>query len=102
MNQSGTIQRLTSHLKRIEAEISDIRRELKTLPKQQAQQSLVDVTIPYTFVNKATLKQQMQQLFLALSIQGEPVGVEILQKQMREARLTSNELSQDIISAREE
>jgi hypothetical protein len=48
------------------------------------------------------LREQMQHLLLTLSIQGEPLGTELLQKQMSEAELTSNELSQSIIAAREE
>lgn len=102
MNQFTLFQRLTDQLRRIETEIIAIRRELKALPEQQSQQSLANVTIPYTFVNKAVLREQMRHLFLTLSIQGEPVGAETLQKQMRKAVLTSNELSQSIIAAREE
>jgi hypothetical protein len=59
-------------------------------------------TILSAGVNKVALKEQMQHLFLMLSVHGEPVGVEILQKRMREAELTSNELSQSIIAARED
>ena len=102
MNQFTSIQRLTDHLRRIETEIMAIRRELKALPERESQQSLADVTIPYTFVNKTVLKEQMQLLFHTLSIQSEPVGAETLQKQMRKAALTSNELSQSIIATREE
>ncbi|MCP5095236.1 MAG: hypothetical protein GY943_06770 [Chloroflexi bacterium] len=101
MNQSGTIQRLTNHLKRIESEILDICRELKALPKQHKQQPVVDA-IQYAFVDKIALRKKTQQLLLAFSIQDHPIGAEALQQQMREAELTSNELSQDIISAREE
>jgi len=102
MNQSITIQRLSSHLRRIESEISDIRRELNALPKQQKQQSFDDVTITYAFFNKLPLREQMQKLFLSLSVQSESIGAESLQKQMRAADITSNELSQSIIAAREE
>jgi hypothetical protein len=102
MNQSVTIQRLTSHLRRIESEISDIRRELKALPLQSSQQTLAEVAIPYAFADKTALIEQMQQLFISLSIQSTPVGVEKLQQQMGEAELMSNELSQNIMAAREE
>jgi hypothetical protein len=101
MNQFTSIQRLTDHIRRIETEIAAIRRELRTLP-EPIQPSSVDLIMPQGFVNKTALKEQMRNLFLTLSIQGEPVGVEKLQKQMREAELTSNELSQSIIAAREE
>jgi hypothetical protein len=102
MNQSATIQRLTNHLRRIEAEIVAIHEELKALPEQQNQSSPDDVILPYAWVNKVALREQMQHLLLTLSIQGEPMGAELLQKRMREAELTSNELSQSIIAAREE
>ncbi|HEX6385090.1 MAG TPA: hypothetical protein VF177_10505 [Anaerolineae bacterium] len=102
MNQSTTIQELTNRLRRIEAEIVAVREELKALPQQQDQLLPVDVTVPYTWVNKTALREQMQHLFLTLSIQGEPVGPELLQKRMHDAELTSNELSQSIIAAREE
>ena len=102
MNQFTTIQELTNRLRRIEAEIVAVREELKALPEQQSQPPIVDVTVPYTWVNKMVLREQMQHLLLTLSIQGEPLGTELLQKQMSEAELTSNELSQSIIAAREE
>jgi len=102
MNQTATIQQLTDRLRRIEAEIVAVREELKTLPEKQGRPLPIDATVPDTWANKAALREQMRRLFLALSIQGEPAGAEALQKRMREAELTSNELSQSIIAAREE
>ncbi|MCZ7666053.1 MAG: hypothetical protein M5U34_01820 [Chloroflexi bacterium] len=102
MNQTATIQQLTNRLRRIEAEIVAVREELKTLPRQQDHPLPFDATVSDTWVNKAALREQIRRLFLTLSIQGEPVGVEALQKRMREAELASNELSQSIIAAREE
>jgi hypothetical protein len=102
MNQFTSIhQRLTDRIRRIETEIAALRRELKTLP-EPSQPLPVDVTVSQNFVSKTALKEQMQRLFLTLAIQGEPIGAEKLQKQMREAKLTSNELSQSIIASREE
>ena len=86
----------------IELEISDIRRELKALPKRQKQDTLADMGIPYAFVDKAAMREQLRQLLIALSIEDMPVGAEIVQKRMREAELAVNELSQSIIAAREE
>ena len=96
------IQRLTKHLERIELEISDIRRELKALPKRQKQDMLADTGIPYAFANKAAMREQVRQLLISRSVQELPVGAETVQKRMREAELTVNELSQSIIAAREE
>lgn len=102
MTQSATIYQLTKRLRQIESEITAIRQELSAIPDRQSQPFLPDVTTPPAWVNKEALREQMQQLFLELSIQGEPSGITILQKQMREALLTANELSQSIIAAREE
>jgi len=102
MNQSATIQQLTERLRRVEAEIIAVREELKALPEKQSPPTPIGVTVPYIWVNKAALKKQIRYLFQTFSIQGTPVGAESFQKQMREAELTSNELSQSIIAAREE
>ena len=53
-------------------------------------------------VDKSMLKEHMRQFLLKLSIKGEPIGHEALQKQMGEAGLEENELSRSIIAAREE
>lgn len=102
MNQSITIEQLTNDLNRIEIEIGHIRRELKSLPHYQDHLSLINSTTPYAFVNKTAVKKQMRQLFHTLSIYGDAIGVESLQKQMQESQLAVNELSQSIITAREE
>ena len=102
MNQAATIQQLTDRLKRIEAEIIAMREELRTLPTKQAQPHPADTAVAYTWTDKAALKKQMLGVFHALSVQGKPVGAEALQKQMAESELTTNELSQSIIAAREE
>ncbi len=103
MNQLATIQHLTSRLRQIESEIVAIRHELKALPAQGDQLTQLEETpMSGMWVDKRALKKQMRQLFLTMSVQGETVGIDTLQKQMREAGLASNELSQSIISAREE
>lgn len=103
MNQFATIQHLTTRLRQIESEIVSIRQELKALPEQRDPVTQPDERpLSNVWVDKKALKKQMRQLFFTLSIQGEPVGVAALQKQMREAGLAPNELSQTVISAREE
>jgi hypothetical protein len=102
VNQTATIQQLTDRLRRIEAEIVAVREELKTLPGKRDHPISIDTTIPVAWLNKTTLSEQMRHLFLTLSIQGKPVGAVALQKWMREAELAPNELSQNIIAAREE
>jgi len=54
------------------------------------------------FVDKNLVTLQMRELFSTLSIQGQSIGAENLQKRMSDSGLTSNELSQGIIAAREE
>lgn len=60
------------------------------------------VNLPFSTVDKRLIRKHMQELFRILSVEGEPIGIEELQKQMREANLNSNELSRGIIEAREE
>jgi hypothetical protein len=102
MNQPATIQQLTDRLKRIEAEIVAMRQELTALPVARGQTHQGGPPISYNCTDKRELKEQVRNLFLALSIQHTPIGAETLQQQMRDAGLTSNELSQSIIAAREE
>ncbi len=97
MNQMSSIQRVTDQLGRIEAEITAIRRELITLRQRQN-----DTAVPYPWVNKTTLGETMQKLFLTLAIEGKSIGAERLQEKMKAANLTTNELSHSIIGAREE
>lgn len=93
------IQQLTTRLRRIEVEIQAIRRELNTLPQQQ---NLPVEKISYRWANKTAIQEETQKLLHTLSIHGNPIGPKLLQKQMREAQLSSNELSQSIIEMREE
>jgi hypothetical protein len=102
MKQSVPIQRLTNRINRIETEIIAIRQELEAIPEQQNQRSYPDTSDVSLFVDKSMLKEQMRQFLLKLSIEGEPIGYEALQEQMREAGLEENELSQSIIAARNE
>jgi hypothetical protein len=102
MKQTLPIQHLTNRINIIETEIIAIRQELEAIPEQQNQQSYPDTNDVSLFVDKSMLKEQMRQFLLKLSIEGEPIGYEALQEQMREAGLEENELSQSIIAAREE
>lgn len=99
MTYLATIQQLTTRIRRIETEVTAIRRELQQLP---AADSEAEAVAPDVWANKSTAQKQMQRLFTSLAIQGEPLGAELLQKQMAQSSLTANELSQSIIAAREE
>ena len=97
MNQMSSIQRVTDQLGRIEAEITAIRRELIALRQRQT-----GTAVPYPWVNKTAMGQAMQKFFLTFAIEGQIIGAERLQEQMKAANLTPNELSRSIIKAREE
>ena len=86
----------------IDSEIAAIRRELKTLPHYQEETLPVESGIPQKWVNKADLRKQMSALFHSLAVEGKPIGAEVLQKRMGQAKLAKNELSQSILAAREE
>lgn len=102
MTQNTAIQKLNSRLQQVESEITAIRRELSNLVDYQSQKHLPDIATSSAFVNKVILREKIDKLFLQLSIHGEPMGAEAFQKQMRKAGLASNELSQGIITARDE
>jgi predicted nuclease with TOPRIM domain len=102
MNDAATIQELSERLERVEVEIVAIREKLKTLPEHPDHSSSINELAPDNWIDKTALRKEMRQLFLESSIQGEAVGAEALQALMREAELTTNELSQSIIAAREE
>jgi hypothetical protein len=101
MYQQIDIQNLSVHLSRLEAEIASIRKKIEALPQQPKQAVLREMAPTYNWVNKEALKEQFNTLFSNLGIQGDSIGAEALQKQMRQAGLDDNELSESIIAARE-
>ena len=104
MSQALAIQRLTSRLEWIEAEIGTVREELAALPKEEDNQSSMTMVVVPTikWVNKTLLKQKVGEWFNKLSIDCEPISAEALQELMRKENLGPNELSRSIIAAREE
>jgi hypothetical protein len=102
MNQTITVQQLTNHLRRIEAEIVAIRQGLATMSQEESPFPEPEAASSYAWVNKPMLREQMKQFFLILPRQGTSNGLHGLQQGMAEAELLSNELSRSIIAAREE
>ena len=96
---SVTLEQLTTRLGHLESEIAAIRRTVEML--QQNAGSLTAPSSP-TLVNRDSLSEQMQQLLRQFSIVGQSAGPEFLQKQMAQANLSRNELSQSLIEARSE
>lgn len=91
-----TLEQLTNRLGRLESEIAAIRHALTMM-----QTSPVGSVVP-TLANKTSLSEQMQQLLQQFSIVGQSAGPESLQRQMAQANLSRNELSQSLIEARGE
>ena len=100
---SQTVSNLSERLARLEEEISLIRKELIALHSQAGAmapaQSNISVRL---WADKASQQQKMNDLFAALKIKAQPVGISVLQSEMERAGLDRNELSADIIAAREE
>lgn len=91
-----TLEQLTNRLGRLESEIAAIRHALTMM-----QTNPVGSVVP-TLANKTSLSEQMQQLLQQFSIVGQSAGPESLQRQMAQANLSRNELSQSLIEARGE
>jgi hypothetical protein len=100
MDQTYTLEQLTVHLQRIEMEIVTLRQEIKTLRSQDPANGNQETS--FNFVSKPMIQEQFRRLFQGLGIEGDPVGAERLQAMMLAAGLEPNELSQAIISTREE
>jgi hypothetical protein len=102
---NGNLQAINKRLTKVEDEIAAIRRELAKVlapsasPKQKTPK--LDV-LSGLWADKTLLQQAFDQLFKQLSIEGEPIPAEELQKLMGEIGLEPNELSQAITAAREE
>jgi len=105
MNQTQSVQELTDRLVSIEKEISILRKEMRDL-RQQAKTVPQTITARFagvcTWADKGEQKHWIKDLFVALSIQGLPVGTKVLQQRMGQIGLTPNELSRSLVEAREE
>ena len=105
MNQALSLQELTDRLVRVENEVNALREELASLRKQTeaSPRTIADrQALAHLCMDKMALRRWINGLFEKLSIQGMPIGAEALQAKMAQSGLTSNELSQGIVSAREE
>jgi hypothetical protein len=105
MNQTLSLQQLTDRLVRVEREMNIIREELTDLRQQTRavpQAAATRFAIAYSWADKEILRRWIKGLFATLSIQGVPMGAQLLQQRMGQAGLTPNELSRSLIEAREE
>jgi len=90
---------LVDRIIRIEKEMSTIRKELADLRQQRTTARIVTFR---SWADKEEQRRWIRDLFVTLSIQGVPLGAEVLQQRMGQAGLAPNELSRDLIKAREE
>lgn len=102
MSQIATFENLDSRLNRIDVEISALRRELRQLPQANPIADRHKSDTSWEWADKEALHGQMQAIFDSLGIEGNPIGALALQKQMTQASLARNEVSQSLIAVRGE
>jgi hypothetical protein len=105
MNHTLSLEQLTDRLVRVEREMNIIREELTDLRQRTRavpQATVTQFAVAYSWADKEILRRWIKGLFAALSIQGVPMGAQLLQQRMGRAGLTPNELSQSLVEAREE
>jgi len=105
MNHTLSLEQLADRLVRVEREMNIIREKLTDLRQQTRtipQAAVTQFAIAYSWADKEILRRRLKGLFAALSIQGVPMGAQLLQQRMRQAGLTPNELSRSLVEAREE
>ncbi len=105
MNRNPSLQQLTDRLVRVEKkmsiiyqELADLRQQTKTVP----QTASTRLSVAYPWADKEEQRHWIGDLFASLSVQGAPMGAEVLQQRMGQTGLAPDELSRDIVEAREE
>ncbi len=98
------VQQLTHQLARIEREMNAIRQELARLEQPAARQSLPLVTAgpQMRWADKQIWRERFAQLLAAQAVTGQPRGALALQEQLAREGLEPNELSRELIAARDE
>ena len=93
---------LSERLTRIEADVTAIRQALDESRRSEGNQENNMAQILSAFrTDKALVRQSMGRFFDDLGIQGDPIDPQILQTRMEQEGLKANELSQDLVKARE-
>ncbi|MDI6792213.1 MAG: antitoxin family protein [bacterium] len=80
----------------------NLRKLAGMLPREDSKAMRKFIDKEFEWTDKEDQKRWIKDLFADLSIQGVPVGVDVLQQRMSEADLIPNELSRAIVEAREE
>jgi hypothetical protein len=103
MAKSSALQRLSEKLFQIEEEVRTLRSELEDLSRRDSAEESGPQEISLNKVPADLRKRMGEELFAALSIKRRPsIGAKALQEKYREAGLEPNEMSRDLIRAREE
>ena len=103
MSQTLTLRQITNKISHLEEEINVLRAELDELRQKKASASTKSTTqVTYAWADKEAQRRWINQVFTSLSITDMPVGSQTLQQRMSQSGLSHNELSRDIVEAREE
>jgi hypothetical protein len=105
MKQTMTLSQLTNRILRLEKEVGSIHKDLAELRQHAGAISQMPATqsaVTYQWADKTVQLRWMNDLFAALSIQGKPIGAEVLQQRISEIGLHQDELSRSLIAMREE
>ena len=97
------VNALSERLALVEKEVASIRRGLMALDHSRASERTGAQNVLCKFqTDKAVLRRVMGDFLPELGIEGQPIKAEGLQARMAKAGLEANELSRDLIKAREE
>jgi hypothetical protein len=103
VSQTLTLKQITNKISHLEEEVNILREELDELRQQKANTSTKSATqVAYTWADKESQRRWINQLFTSLSITSMPIGPQTLQQRMSQSGLSHDELSRDIVEAREE
>ena len=105
MAQVLSLRQLADKLVHVEQEMTGIRQELAVLRqevKTAPRAPVAPFEVASLWADKRDQRRWIRDLFVVLSIQGTPIGTERLQQQMAWSGLASDELSRDLVEAREE
>jgi len=94
---------LSARLTRLEREVASIRQGLAELGRSGADLQAGAEEAPWKFrADKNLHRSLMKDLFIELGIEGQPIVTEKLQEGMEKVGLEKDELSRDLIKAREQ
>jgi prefoldin subunit 5 len=103
VSQTLTLRQITNKISHLEEEINILRAELDELRQKKASTSTKSATqVAYAWADKEAQRRWINQVFTSVSITNMPIGSQTLQQRMSQSGLSHNELSRDVVEAREE